>query len=210
MSSDKLVIGLTGGIGSGKSAAATLFEQLDVTIVDADIASRKVVEPGTYALQQLVEHYGSDILTSDIPTSERPSTLDRQKLRDIIFSNPDERQWLNNLLHPIIRDYMDEQVAKAQSPYVIKVIPLLVESELQQQVDRILVIDVPEETQIQRVTYRDKVSFSDAKKILQSQASRKQRLKVSDDVIINNSTIDNLEIAVKKMHNMYLQLAAEY
>ncbi len=205
MSSDKLVIGLTGGIGSGKSAAATLFQQLGVTTVDADIASRKVVEPGSYALEQLVGHYGSDILTSEIPPA-----LDRQKLRDIIFSNPDERQWLNNLLHPLIRDYMDEEVARAQSPYVIKVIPLLVESKLQQQVDRVLVIDVPEETQIQRVTARDNVSSIDAMKILQSQASREQRLKASDDVIINNSTINDLEIAVKKMHNMYLQLTAEY
>lgn len=205
MSAGKLVIGLTGGIGSGKSAAATLFEQLDVTIVDADITSRQVVEPGTYALEQLVEHYGDEILTSEVPSS-----LDRQKLRDIIFSNPDERQWLNNLLHPLIRDYMDAEVAKAQSPYVIKVIPLLVESKLQQQVDRILVIDVPEETQIQRVTSRDKVSFIDAKKILQSQASREQRLKASDDVITNNTSIDDLEIAVKKMHNIYLQLAKEY
>ncbi|MCP3673592.1 MAG: dephospho-CoA kinase [Gammaproteobacteria bacterium] len=202
MSSDKLVIGLTGGIGSGKSAAATLFEQLGVTIVDADIASRKVVEPGSYALQQLVEHYGSDILTP-----ETPSELDRQKLRNIIFSNPDERQWLNNLLHPLIRDYMNEEVANAQSHYVIKVIPLLVESKLQQQVDRVLVIDVPEETQIQRVTYRDMVSISDTKKILKSQASREQRLIASDDIIINDTTIENLEVAVKKMHNTYLQLS---
>ena len=156
MSNDKLVIGLTGGIGSGKSVAATLFENLGVTIVDADVASRKVVAPGQPALKSLVEHFGDSILIS----SSTPS-LDRQKLRAIIFSNPKERQWLNNLLHPLIRDYMDNEVAKATSNYVIKVIPLLVESELQQQVNRILLIDVPEETQIERVANRDNSTIDD-------------------------------------------------
>jgi len=200
-----MIVGLTGGIGSGKSAAANLFAELGVTIVDADIASRKVVEPGQNALKELVKHFGDEILISN----DKPS-LDRQKLRTIVFSNAKERQWLNNLLHPLIRNYMDTQVADATSSYVIKVIPLLVESKLQQQVDRVLVIDVPEETQIARVSSRDKATNKEVEMIMKSQASRKARLAASNDVIINNSTIDALEIAVKKMHNKYLKLAAAF
>ena len=202
MSSDKLIIGLTGGIGSGKSAVAELFASLGVAIIDADIASRKVVEPGQPALKALLEHFGEDILLS---TKSEPM-LDRQKLRAIIFSDPEQRQWLNNLLHPLIRDWMDKEIAQATSPYVIKVIPLLIESELKQQVDRILVVDVDEKTQISRVAARDNSTLDEVKKIIQSQASRLDRLAAADDVISNDSSLDALENAVKKMHNQYLAL----
>jgi len=204
MSSDKLIIGLTGGIGSGKSAVAELFAKLGIAIIDADIASRKVVEPGQPALKTLLEHFGADILLS---TKSEPM-LDRQKLRAIIFSDPKQRQWLNNLLHPLIRDWMDKEIAQATSPYVIKVIPLLIESELKQQVDRILVVDVDEQTQISRVATRDNSTLDEVKKIIQSQASRLDRLAAADDVISNDSSLDALENAVKKMHNQYLALAA--
>jgi len=207
MTKAKLVIGLTGGIGSGKSAAAELFSKLGVTVIDADIAARKVVEPGTYALQEIISHFGDDILGNTL-TSE-PS-LDRKKLRTLIFSNPEQRIWLNNLLHPLIRDWMDDKVAQSTSSYVIKVIPLLIESELQQQVDRILVIDVLEQTQIERATARDNSSSDEIEKIIQSQAKRKERLAMCHDVINNNSSLLDLENAVKKMHNKYLKIAENF
>jgi len=205
MPSGKLIVGLTGGIGSGKSAAADIFNQLGVTIIDADLASRKVVAEGQPALQKLAEHFGKDILTA----SGSGLALDRRKLRSIIFEQPKEREWLNNLLHPLIRKYMDDEVTKSTSSYVIKVIPLLVEAGLKNQVDRILVIDVPEATQQKRVLARDSSSQQEINNIIQSQASREDRLKAADDVIINDSSLDDLEKAVKTMHNTYLKLATK-
>ena len=201
MKSDKLVIGLTGGIGSGKSAAATAFEQLGVTVIDADIASRRVVEPGQPALDKISQHFGTDILLDD-------KTLDRQKLRHLVFSSDENRIWLNNLLHPLIRRWMEDEVAAAKSSYVIQVIPLLfelkLESKLESQVDRILVIDVPVVTQIERVLKRDNSSLIEVENIIQSQTSRQQRLENADDVISNNATLTELKQAVQEMHNKYL------
>ncbi len=205
MSADKLIIGLTGGIGSGKSAAADFFSELGITIIDADIAARKVVEPGQPALDQLIKHYGREILLS--PAKQ---VLDRNKLRSIIFSNPSERKWLNNLLHPLIRNYMDSKVTEASSFYIIKVIPLLVESEQPFGVDRILVIDVSEDVQIDRVSNRDNITHDEALKIIQTQASREDRIIKSNDIINNDSTIEELEKSVKNMHNKYLRLANKY
>ena len=202
--SDKLIIGLTGGIGSGKSAAANLFAEQGVAVIDADVASRKVVEPGQPALQAMIEHFGEEILIK----TDSEIKLNRQKLRSIIFSNPEHRLWLNELLHPLIREWMDKEVAKTTSSYVIKVIPLLIEANLKQQVDRILVIDVDEKTQISRVSARDNSSLAEVQKIIQSQASRAVRLAACDDVIENNTSLVALEKAVKKMHNKYLKLAA--
>ncbi len=206
MPSDKLVIGLTGGIGSGKSSAANIFNRLGVTIIDADIASRKVVAEGQPALESLAEHFGNDILTK----TESGLTLDRKKLRSIIFNNSQERDWLNNLLHPLIRKQMDNEAANSTSSYIIKVIPLLIETGLKNQVDRILVIDVPETTQQSRVMMRDTSSLEEVRNILNSQVSRKERLKAADDVIENKSDLKDLEKAVTKMHNKYLDLATKY
>ena len=204
MKSDKLVIGLTGGIGSGKSAAAKAFSQLGVAVIDADIASRSVVEPGQPALAKIAQHFGDDVLSAD-------KTLDRQKLRNLVFSSDENRLWLNNLLHPLIRKWMEDEVAASKSNYVIQVIPLLFEvlyeSKLGSQIDRILVIDVPVETQIERVLKRDESSLAEIENIIQSQASRQFRLDNADDVISNNSTLAELELAVKKLHNKYLELA---
>ena len=199
MSTSKLVIGLTGGIGSGKSAAADFFERLDIDIIDADIAARKVIEPGEAGLDGLIAHFGTNILNSD-------KSLDRQKLRLIIFSDPNELEWLNSYMHPLIRDWMDKQTQQASSNYVIKVIPLLTESNIKQSVDRVLVIDVPTETQIKRVSKRDKSSAEEVRNILASQASREQRLSIADDVIVNDSSYADLELEVKKMHQKYLNL----
>jgi len=202
MSADKLIIGLTGGIGSGKSAAADFFSQLGVTIVDADLASRKVVAPGQPALHALKEHFGTDILIN----SPKGEILDREKLRSIIFTHPEERDWVNNLLHPLIRQQMDEEVAHATSSYVIKVVPLLIETGQKNQVHRILVIDVSEDIQRLRVEARDCSSIKEINSIINSQATREERIEAADDIIVNNSSLTDLELAVKKMHNKYMKL----
>jgi dephospho-CoA kinase len=213
---DKLVIGLTGGIGSGKTAAADYFQKLGVNIVDADIAARKVVEPGQPALDELVKHFGQEILnppsdgTQEKSAKPNSKSLNRQALRSIVFSNQEQLTWLNNFMHPLIRDWMDSETQHATSAYVIKVIPLLTESALKQQVDRILVIDVPTETQIERVSKRDNSSATEIQQIMQSQSTRENRLSFADDVISNNSSLEALEISVKKMHNKYLKLAATF
>ncbi|PCJ51058.1 MAG: dephospho-CoA kinase [Gammaproteobacteria bacterium] len=205
MSPSKLVIGLTGGIGSGKTAAAQLFQKLGINIIDADVAARKVVEPGQAALIALVEHFGRNILNID---SNQDESLNRQALRSIVFSNPEQLTWLNNFMHPLIRDWMDDETARATSKYVIKVIPLLTESSLKQQVGRVLVIDVPLETQLQRVAKRDNCSLDEAQQITKNQSTREHRLSFADDVINNNSSLEDLEVAVKKMHNAYLTMSA--
>jgi len=202
MSADKLIIGLTGGIGSGKSAAADFFSQLGVTIVDADLASRKVVAPGQPALHALKEHFGTDILIN----SPKGEILDREKLRSIIFTHPEERDWVNNLLHPLIRQQMDEEVAHSTSSYVIKVVPLLIETGQKNQVHRILVIDVSEDIQRLRVEARDCSSIKEINSIINSQATREERIEAADDIIVNNSSLTDLELAVKKMHNKYMKL----
>ncbi len=205
MSADKLIIGLTGGIGSGKSAAADFFSQLGVTIVDADLASRKVVAPGQPALSALKDHFGTDILIN----SPKGEILDREKLRSIIFAHPEEREWVNSLLHPLIRQQMDEEVAQSTSSYVIKVVPLLIETAQKNQVHRILLIDVSKDIQRLRVEARDNSSIEEINSIIKSQATREERIKVADDIIDNNSSVDDLEKAVKKMHNKYMKLIAE-
>jgi len=216
---DKLIIGLTGGIGSGKTAAADYFQKLGINIIDADIASRRVVEPGQPALEELVKHFGEGILNKALDNSQpdnsqqestqaASATLNRQALRAIVFSNPEHLTWLNDFMHPLIRNWMDSETTLATSAYVIKVIPLLAESALKQLVDRILVIDVATETQIERVSKRDNCSVTDVQQIMQSQSTRENRLSYADDVINNNSSLEALEIAVKKMHNKYLELAA--
>ena len=204
MKVNKLVVGLTGGIGSGKSAAAKLFQNLGVTVIDADIVARKVVQPGQPALQAIVDHFGEDILNA-----KGDPSLNRQKLRSLIFSNSEHRLWLNNLLHPLIREIMQTAVNESTSSYCIQVIPLLLESGLQDQVDRVLVIDVPKSVQINRVLLRDESSDEEVDKIIQSQISREERLALSDDIITNDSNIDELEKAVNSMNNKYLRIAAD-
>ena len=152
------IVGLTGGIGSGKSAATEKFLSLDINIVDADIASRTVVKKGRSALAQIEEHFGKDILTNE-------GTLDRSKLRKIILSDLKEKRWLESLLHPKIGEQINKELAESSSPYTVFVAPLLLETNSQQICSRILVIDVPIEVQIQRTLLRDKVSVDQVKKI---------------------------------------------
>ncbi len=193
-----LVIGLTGGIASGKTTVANLFkQQFKIDIVDADIVAREVVEPGTPGLNAIIEHFGNDIVRDD-------QMLDRAKLRERIFSNSEEKAWLNKLLHPIIREKMIEDLQQVTSEYALLVVPLLIENKLDSLCDRVLVVDVDPETQVSRTMKRDNVSEEQAKAILASQASRQQRLDIADDVVKNNPDDPELLHQITELHEKYL------
>nr|WP_246871119.1 dephospho-CoA kinase [Pantoea ananatis] len=192
---------MTGGIGSGKSTIAGYFAASGVDIIDADVIAREVVEPGTPALQAIIERYGDAILTEQ-------GTLQRSRLREIIFATPDEKNWLNALLHPLINARTQQLKAQAASPYVLWVVPLLVENRLQRQADRVLVVDTDEETQLRRTLQRDNVSLEQAKRILAAQATRQQRLDCADDIIDNSGAPEKALPQVAKLHQLYLKLAA--
>ncbi len=195
-----LVIGLTGGIASGKTTVANLFkQQFQVDIVDADIVAREVVEPGTPGLNAIIEHFGSDIVRDD-------KMLDRAKLRERIFSNPEEKNWLNNLLHPIIRKKMIEDLQNVTSDYALLVVPLLIENKLDSLCDRVLVVDVDPNTQVSRTMKRDNVSKEQAQAILASQASRAQRLNMADDVVKNAPDDPELLLQITDLHEKYLAM----
>ncbi|WP_440888711.1 dephospho-CoA kinase [Vibrio sp. WZ-1] len=194
------VIGLTGGIASGKTTVANLFkQQFKIDIVDADIVAREVVEPGTPGLNAIVEHFGADILHEN-------QTLDRAKLRERIFSAPEEKAWLNGLLHPMIREKMIEDLEQVTSDYALLVVPLLVENKLDSLCNRVLVVDVEPQTQISRTVKRDNVSEEQAKAILASQASREQRLALADDVVKNNPNDPELLLQITDLHEKYLAM----
>ncbi|WP_045488709.1 dephospho-CoA kinase [Vibrio harveyi] len=194
------VIGLTGGIASGKTTVANLFkQQFTIDIVDADIVAREVVEPGTPGLNAIMEHFGTDIVRAD-------QTLDRAKLREKIFSNPEEKAWVNGLLHPMIREKMIEDLEQVTSDYALLVVPLLVENKLDSLCDRVLVVDVEPQTQISRTVKRDNVSEEQAKAILASQASREQRLALADDVVKNNPDDPDLLLQITDLHEKYLAM----
>ena len=193
------VLGLTGGIGSGKSAVVEHFATLGVHWVDADQAARWVVEPGTPALARIVERFGESMLTAD-------GALDRAALRARIFDNPEQRRWLEQLLHPLIGEAVDQYLAQAGSPYAIMVSPLLVESGRHRQVDRILVVDVPEDLQVQRAIRRDQASEAHIRSILQAQASREERLRHAHDVLVNDQDQAWLRAEVERLHEFYLTL----
>jgi dephospho-CoA kinase len=194
-------VALTGGIGSGKSTIANGFAALGVTIIDADVIAREVVEPGSPALQAIVERHGKSLLTEQ-------GTLFRARLREIIFQSPEEKHWLNSLLHPLINARTQQLKAQARSPYVLWVVPLLVENQLQHQANRILVVDVDEATQLQRTQLRDNISLEQAKNILAAQATRQQRLACADDIIDNSGAPEDALPQVAELHQRYLALAA--
>lgn len=191
------ILGLTGGIGSGKSAVVEHFATLGVHWVDADQAARWVVEPGTPALGRIVERFGDSMLAAD-------GTLDRAALRARIFDDPEQRRWLEQLLHPLIGEAVDQYLAQADSPYAIMVSPLLIESGRYRQVDRILVVDVPEELQLQRAVRRDQASEAHIRAILQAQASREERLRHAHDVLLNDRDQAWLRAEVERLHQFYL------
>ena len=196
-----LRIGLTGGIASGKSAVTERFRELGVPVIDADVASRSVVEPGKPGLAQVVQRFGAGVLDAN-------GQLDRRALRNLIFKDSSLRQALDSILHPLIRAEMEREAAQAQGPYVVMAIPLLVEGgSSAKRVDRVLVVDADETLQIQRLQARDGSSEDQARAILASQASRAARLRMADDVLSNSGTVADLRQSVDRLHEQYLQLA---
>ena len=197
------IIGLTGGIASGKTTVADLFqEHFNIDIVDADIVAREVVAVGSDGLRQIAEHFGEAILLED-------GTLNRAKLRKQIFSNPEDKTWLNALLHPMIRNKIEEGLTNIRSPYGLLVAPLLIENQMQGMADRVLIVDVPTEVQIERTMNRDNVSEEQVKAILKSQASREQRLAVADDVIKNHTKNQDLLPQITELHQKYLAISTQ-
>ncbi|WOE78728.1 dephospho-CoA kinase [Pseudomonas protegens] len=193
------ILGLTGGIGSGKSAAAQHFIDLGVHVIDADHAARWVVEPGRPALEQIARHFGDSVLQAD-------GQLDRAALRKLIFEVPEQRRWLEALLHPLIAEEIVSHLARAESPYAILVSPLLIESGQFRMTQRILVIDVPQQLQIERTLQRDQISEQQVQAILQAQASREERLRHADDVLVNDRDHAWLRSEVERLHHFYLTL----
>ena len=195
-----LTIGLTGGIGSGKTTVADIFAALGVELVDADQLSREVVAPGTPALREIAKHFGDNIITQQ-------GELDRKALREIVFHSPEQRQWLEQQLHPAIGDLIKTRLKACKSDYCILVSPLLLETEQHKLTDRILVVDVPEQIQLQRAMQRDGSDETTIRGIIDAQTSRDTRLESSDDVIDNSRPLETLKERVLELHNKYLQLA---
>ncbi|MFL0801737.1 MAG: dephospho-CoA kinase [Agarilytica sp.] len=195
-----LCVGLTGGIGSGKTTISDAFKALGITIVDTDVIARDIVQPGSHCLAEIVKRYGDSMLDEE-------GALDRKQLRDIIFRDPSEKRWVESLMHPVIRQQTENQIQNATSPYVILSSPLLIESPDINLVDRILVIDVPEPTQISRTHLRDGVDKSQIERTIASQLARNERLDRADDIIDNSRSKSQSLEQVKYLHATYLALA---
>jgi dephospho-CoA kinase len=194
------VVGLTGGIGSGKSTVAEMFTALEVDLVDADVAAREVVAPGTPALAEIVEHFGPDILMAD-------GSLDRRRLRRVIFHQEQEKHWLETLLHPLIKRWLTQQISNRRSAYCLLISPLLLETSQAEMVDRILVVDVSVETQIARTLARDEGEERTVRAIIAAQIGRSQRLEHGDDIIDNEMPVHTLRQRVETLHQQYLAMA---
>ncbi|MDE0443505.1 MAG: dephospho-CoA kinase [Gammaproteobacteria bacterium] len=196
-----MVVGIAGGIGSGKTAVSDRFRSLGIEVADADVASRRVVEPGEPALKRIANRFGTGVLLGD-------GTLNRPILRERVFQDANERRWLESLLHPLINQWIRDVLVAAPSPYAILVNPLMRRRD--PRADRILVVDVAEETQIERAMARDGVAESQVRAILASQIDRPSRLRLADDVIVNDGSLDDLHHAVGRLHERYLELAATH
>jgi dephospho-CoA kinase len=195
------VVGLTGGIGSGKTAATDFLAQQGITIVDADLASRVVVEPGQPALDRIAEHFGSHVLTED-------GSLDRRALREIVFADADALKVLEGITHPAIGEELKRQITASQSPYTVLVSPLLLETSQKTLVDRILVIDAPAELQVQRTMERDHVPEGQVAAIMKAQMERTKRLDQADDVVENHGSLQAFHEQLAGLHQRYLKMAS--
>lgn len=195
-----LKVGLTGGIASGKSAVARFFSALGVPVIDTDELAREAVAPGTPGLRAVIEAFGRTVL-------DPHGALDRRTMRKRVFADPAARKRLEAIVHPEVRRLLAERLASLQAPYVLIVVPLLVESGLAREMDRVLVVDCPELLQIDRLAARDGETLAEARNMLAAQATRSQRLACADDVITNDAGLDALEVAVGDLHRRYLTLA---
>ena len=194
------VLGLTGGIGCGKTAVSNMLEALDTCVVDADIIARQVVEPGSEGLKAIVAHFGTDILLPD-------DNLNRSALRELVFSNNEHKNWLNALLHPLIRQQIITDLNNATSPYVVLVAPLLFENGLDKYCNRTLLIDVPKSIQIERTVKRDNISLEQVNSIIAAQMSREQKQQQADDILNNDCSLALVKHDLMALHKGYLKLA---
>ena len=201
MTRPPLRVALTGGIASGKSTVADLFAARGVPVIDTDVIAREVVEPGTPALAAVVEAFGPEVLGAD-------GRLDRRRMRERIFGDASARRRLEGILHPAIRAEMARRSLAAGGPYQVLVIPLLAEGGRRDHVDRVLLVDVPEEMQVERLMLRDGVSREQAAASLGAQAGRAARLAIADDVILNTGRADDLDHEVTALDGKYRKLAA--
>ena len=198
-----LKIGLTGGIASGKTTICNMFSQLTIPIIDADIIAYELVEPNKDAYIKIVQLFGRDILQKD-------NALNRKKLRKLIFSDPIAKKQLEAILHPQIRQQLQRQSTQQPAPYCILAIPLLIEANMIDLIDRVLVIDTDESLQINRLCQRDNMSTNEAHTIISSQSGRKEKLAVADDVVINSGSIDALRITINELHKKYSAISCQY
>lgn len=196
-----MVVGLTGGIGSGKTTVANFFAEYGATVIDADLIAREVTEKGAVGYAAIVAHLGQPVLT-------KAGELDRKKLRSIIFKDKEVKEWLESLLQPLILQIMREKLKMVTSPYCVMVIPLLTETNFNVDfLDRICVVDTPENRRRQWASQRDQVSEENIELIISAQSTREKRLALADDIIANNRDLAFLKSQVKKLHHQYLQMA---
>ncbi len=195
-----LVVGLTGGIGSGKTAVSDRFAEHGIDIIDADLASRVVVEPGRPALDEIRKHFGDEMILED-------GNMNRALMRERVFADPAERKFLEGLLHPLINREIERGIAAARSAYAILVSPLLFETGQDRYAQRILVIDVPLELQIRRTMARDNNTEAQVRNIINAQTDRETRLSRADDIIVNDADLDTLTARVDALHARYLEIA---
>ncbi|MCV6614450.1 MAG: dephospho-CoA kinase [Cellvibrionaceae bacterium] len=191
------IVGLTGGIGSGKTAVSDRFAKLGIAVIDADIAARVVVAPGRPALVEIAARFGDKVLLQD-------GSLNRARLREIVFAEPSERLWLESVTHPRIRDEITDGLSRADSPYAILVSPLLMETDQHQLCQRVLLVDVPENVQLERASARDGVSREQIEAIMAAQTSRDARRAKADDIIVNDRDLAWLDSEVARLHQLYL------
>lgn len=196
------VVGVTGGIGSGKTTVTDAFARLGIEVIDADVIAREVVAPGSEALDAIAVHFGEQALTA-------AGELNRAWLRQQVFANDGHKQWLNQLLHPRIRDSIVTQLGAAQSPYAILSAPLLLENKLTYLTQRVLVIDVSEDTQLARTMARDSNDEAQVRAIMQAQMPRSERVAQADDVLNNDGSLQDVYDQVARLHSQYLQLAQD-
>ena len=195
-----LIVGLTGGIGSGKSTVTDIFQQLGIPVIDADVIAHALVEPGQPALGEIIKAFGPDSVNAS-------GVLDRNRLRELVFSDPEQRRRLEAILHPKIRREIIALTANIRTPYCIVVIPLLLETDQRDLVDRILVVDTGVDNQIARVTMRNSLPRREIMAIITAQASRDRRLAAADEVIDNNGSLAELKNQVRAQHEKYLKIA---
>tara|TARA_B100001769_G_scaffold267783_1_gene255521 strand:- start:260 stop:847 length:588 start_codon:yes stop_codon:yes gene_type:complete len=195
-----MIVGLTGGIGSGKSAAANFFQNEGITVIDADGLSREVIEEGTPGFASIVEYFGSKIIDSD-------GSINREHLRKEVFDDDKKKKLLESIIHPLVRDLMVKKIAASKSPYSIVMVPLIFETNSMSNYNRILVIDCDPKLQLERATLRDNNSKAQIQKIMNSQCSREERISIANDIIPNNDSLENLKIRSIAMHKFYLGLS---